>query len=452
MAGRLLPLMALLAVTVTYAHRLTLQDYGIFQSVWMYSNLVSVVLGFGVTTIIFATYAETFFTFIKQHKKEVFGFYTLLWILAIAAFWIVSPYNHVLKILVVAFILFQNMNSISESWLIKNMGDKIYLLVNIAYSALFFLWHYYILQHGYVLEDVMTGIAVLSVLKFASLTFLMRMPASGNPEAVNTHSFLSNWGFTGINDVISIISKWIDKLILIYLLTPSEFAIFFNGSIEIPAIGIILGMTGGYMMMQMTRSTPQKEWVATVFKENYHLLSSIIFPLFFFLLFFRQDVFVVFFGEKYLPSIPIFVITILILPFRINHFGTILQVYAKGNIITRGAVLDLILATALIFSLYPVWGMKGAAAAGVISTVIQLGYYLYQSAKVLNVSVGHLLPDAKLFVRFVIVGGLFFVCSSLLREQSSLLSFIVGLSFTGCLVLLLGRRYIIQIFKERQKA
>lgn len=452
MAGRLLPLMALLAVTVIYAHRLTLQDYGIFQSVWMYSNLVSVVLGFGVTTIIFATYAQTFFNFIRIHAKKVFGFYTILWVSAIAIFWVVTPYTFILKITIVLFIVFQNMNSISESWLIRNQGDKIYLSINIVYSVSFFLWHYYVLRNGYVLETVMVGITALSVLKFLSLIWFRRIPSQENSGPTDTQAFLSNWTFTGIKDIIGIISKWIDKLILIYLLTPSEFAIFFNGSIEIPVIGIIFGMTGSYMMMQMTRSTPRKEWVITVFKENYYLLSAIIFPLFFFLLLFRQDIFLVFFGEKYLPSLPIFIITIFMLPLRINHLGTILQVYSRGNIITRGAILDLITATALVFALYPVWGMKGAAAAGVISTVIQLGYYLYQSAKVLNVSVVHLLPDAKLFVRFVIVGGLFFVCSLLLREQSSLLSFIVGLSFTGCLVLLLGRRYIIQIFKDRQKA
>lgn len=452
MAGRFLPLTAIVGVTILYAHNLSLENYGIFQSVWMYSNLVSVVLGFGISTIIFSTYAQTLLNFISENKKAVVLYYALLWILVIAIFWVIAPYKPLLKVSITAFILLQNLNTIWESWLIKNNGDKIYLKINFVYSALFFLWHYFILTHTYVLEDVLLGIVCISALKFLLLYLLRKFPESGRIGVINNRSFISNWVFTGANDVISVVSKWIDKLILIYLLTPADFAIYFNGSIEIPAVGIIVGMTGNYMMMQMSRGVPKKDLILPVFKENYLLLSSIVFPAFFFLLFFRQDLFLIFFSEKYLPALPVFVITILILPLRINHFGGILQVHSKGNILNRGALLELCAAVILVFVLFSLWGIRGAAMAPVISSLIQITYYLRQSAKVLGTSFWDLIPGIRLLVRFTAAGVSFFLLSLVLKRSSPPFALIAGLLFGGALVLVFGHSFIYQIFKNRQKS
>lgn len=446
----MLPLIALLFISILYSHALSLDAYGLYQSVWMYANLVSVIIGYGLSTIIFSTHSNAFFDFVKQHKRTILIFYSLLWIIALIIFLVITNFSPYLKFLIVLFILIQNVNTISETWLIKNHGERSYFYINLLYAILFFTWHYYILSHDYQLQNVIAGIVVLSVLKFLFL-FLFRKTVQPVPfESLAEGKFFSHWNFAGINDVLSIFTKWIDKLILVYLLSSSDFAIFFNGSIEIPLFAIFISMTGNYMMMQMSKGPNDPKKIMAIFKENFLFLSSLVFPLFYFLFFFRHDLFPVFFSEKYNSSIPIFAITILILPFRINSYGSILQVFSKSNIVTKGSILDLILATMLIFILYPVYGMKGAAAALLISSIIQICFYLFHTAKTLNVKIRMFIPFIPLLTKFIVAGIVFYLLKVATKEMDPVLAIFVGFASVLIFVLVSSRKFLLEMMKKEK--
>lgn len=449
MAGRLFPLIALLLVTILYAHGLSLEEYGTFQSVWMYANLASVVMGYGLGTIIFSTHTGTLILFVQNNRKYILGFYAVLWVVCVATFFLVTSFSPLLKIWIAIFIFFQNINSITETWLIKNNGENAYFRINLFYSLIFFGWHYYILQNGYDLEKLIAGIVLLSLVKLILLLIFRKKNTPVPVENPDEEKLLPHWIFAGINDVLGIFTKWIDKLVLVYILLPSEFAIFFNGSIEIPLFSIFIGMTGSYMMMQMSKEPGDQRQLTSIFKENFLLLSSIVFPLFFFLLFFRYELFMVFFGEKYLASVPVFLITILILPFRINHFGGVLQVFAKSNLVTLGSLIDLIVAITLIFVLYPIYGMQGAASALVISTIIQIIFYMRHTSTLLNASTKEMIPANSLIIRFVVSGFTFFVLWYLIRETAPMVSIVCGLILFFILSFAMGRKFIIEAIRQK---
>jgi len=124
------------------------------------------------------------------------------------------------------------------------------------------------------------------------------------------------------------------------------------------------------------------------------------FPLFFFLLYFRQEFIYFFFSEKYAAAIPIFLCSILILPIRAYNHTIILQSRERGNIINRGAVLDMVLAVLLMYPMYLWLGLPGVALSFVCSTVIQVIYYFYHSRKLLQVKGPELLPLSNWFFKF----------------------------------------------------
>lgn len=451
MAGRMIPLLALFATTILYAHRLPSALYGVFQSIWMYVNIVSVILGFGVTTIIFSSQAHDLLHLVKSKLKSIIIFYAALWLVTLIIFELAAhQYSYSLKLWVILFMLLQASNTITESWLIRNGGEVRYFLVNIFYGIAFFAWHYFVLYSGFDIEWLIKGIVCFSFVKFLLLIQFLKRDRDERLAPEKTTSFFSHWAYNGINDIINIFTKWIDKLILVYLLTPSEFAIFFNGSIEIPLLSIFISFSGSLMMVQIAKRKGGNESVVPVFRENFLLLSAIIFPVFFFLLFFRYQVFHFIFGAQYAESVPVFLITILILPLRTNTYGGILQVMGKGKTIASGSVIDLVLCIMLILTLYPLFGMRGAAFAIVISTAVQAIYYLWHTRKALQTTFVSLVPILPLAIRFLSLGILFGMLHIIVRSLSP-----VSIIISGCILMLacivaLGWKYI-ELISIRKK-
>lgn len=445
MTGRMMPLLALFGATILFSHMLSREDYGLYQSVWMYVNLVSVIIGFGVTTVIFSSQPTGLLLFLRKNKRVILPFYIVLWIFTFLIFTFAShQFSIGLKLWVISFMILQTSNTIAETWLIKNGGSVRYFIINLVYGLAFFFWHYLVLVSGFSLEWLVKGLVCFSAGKFlALLTFSMR-PDKLSHTAILEKKLFSHWAYNGANDIISVLAKWADKLILIYLLTPAQFAIFFNGSIEIPLFSIFVSFTGSLMMAQMAERLRMRESLAPVFRENFLLLSSLSFPLFFFLFFFSKPVFLLLFGGQYLESLPVFMITILTLPLRINSYGGILQVLGKGKRVTQGSVLDLVICILLIMILYPFWGMRGAAVALVISSMIQIIYYLWHSKHLLGAAWLQLIPVQSLLMRFIVCGVLFWMASYFLNSYSPITKIITGCLLIVTCALIGGKKYFTQ--------
>ena len=50
--GRSMPLIVLFLIAILYSRRLSYDDYGTFQSVWMYANIINVIISFGFSSVI----------------------------------------------------------------------------------------------------------------------------------------------------------------------------------------------------------------------------------------------------------------------------------------------------------------------------------------------------------------------------------------------------------------
>lgn len=178
------------------------------------------------------------------------------------------------------------------------------------------------------------------------------------------------------------------------------------------------------------------------------MLSSMVFPLFFFLFFFRNEIFSLAFQNKYNASIPIFVISIFVLPIRINNYSVILQCFSQGKKIMWGSLLDISIAITLMVSLYPFMGTQGIALAIVIATYCQAFYYLWHSATTLRIPIIQLLPMQKMAIKFLILLALYLLLFLLLLNSSIIMKLLVAAAFTAVVIVAGMWSYFKPFFKN----
>ncbi len=405
--ARLMPTIVFILITILYSRQLSYHDYGMFQSLWMYTNVISVTIGFGIYTLLLSSDLPSFFSFYEKYNKKILGFYFTLSILTFIIFLVAATnMSYSTRSILLLFIVIQTVTTFIEALLIKKGKEKFIFISNIFYSLVFFAWHYRSLQNPFDLHTLILGVIIISAAKFLFFFVQIKKLPTAAP---NTNITSNQWAFLGVNDLLGVFARWIDKLILIYLLTPKDFAIFFNGSIEIPLFGMITSVIGSIMLVEIASKIDIKKHAVTIFNENFLMLSCIVFPVFWFLLFYRNELFFVAFGHKYDASIQIFLIGLMVVPLRINNYGVILQCYNKSGEVLKGSVYDLLIALALMPVLYYFFGVKGITLSIVISTYFQLFYYLKKSAKVLDISILQLIPVYILFKKLLITAVIYLI-------------------------------------------
>ena len=440
--------MSLFLITIIYSRQLNYDDYGTFQSVWMYANIVNVIISFGFSSVLLSTNLSFLFLFIRNNRKIIISFYTILWIAGLTCFYVLAKnFDAGLKLWLIVFMVIQNIITVAESLLLKRRKEKISFIINLFYSLIFFGCHLYVLLTNYALTNLIISLCGLSILKLAAILLVPAKNDNYEPVADEKH-FLNHWAFLGLNEILGVTSKWIDKIFLLYLLTASDFAVFFNGSFEIPLFGLLISVAGSFMLIEFSENIQLKNKIIALFNESFDLLSAIVFPLFFFLFFFREEIFAFVFKNKYSDSVPIFAISIFILPLRINNFSVILQCFSHGKKVMLGSLIDIIIAFVLMIVLYPIMGSKGIVLSIVISTYCQVLYYLWHSAKILNVTIWKLLPLRKLLLKFLILLGLYLIIFLLLAHFSIIIKITVGALITTLLIVAGLWSYLKTFFKR----
>lgn len=275
-AGRLMPALVLVLISILYSRNLNYVDYGTFQSIWMYINIAAVVLSFGIPSVILSVEMFQIEAFFKKHKSKIVLLLSFLFFIACAAVFQIRHVQSITKVLGSGLILTQAAISIFETILVKQIRDKALLYINFIYSLAFFLWHYYQLQHSFNINALLTGLLMLQSIKLIILQSFTKKNQVQN-DIINAKAFISHWSYLGLNDVLGVISKWIDKLIILYFITPDEFALFFNGTYEIPFISLFVSVTGNLFVINITENINSKSRVSYIFSQGFMFLSKIVF-------------------------------------------------------------------------------------------------------------------------------------------------------------------------------
>ncbi|MBW7913875.1 MAG: polysaccharide biosynthesis C-terminal domain-containing protein [Taibaiella sp.] len=435
---RFFPSLAALIVVIVFSRYTSEELYGSYQNFWVRLYLLSALATLGIPAFLL-TYTPEFIRYLFTTLRSGHYIAIMLWMIAVAASFAFLHHATAGMHVYIAFLFFllHCLNVISETLLIVARKFSLLLWVNLLYTAAFLLLHYGVLTGAYSVESLFLYLLLPIGLKLlvtgissASFTKTQTSPAAQKYTKTDIRSL---WLHIGIYDVLQRVFTWIDKFIISILFTAGVSAMYFNGTYDIPFLPLLLGAVSSAALLQLASGEKKDDNPSAILVANQtaRILSAVVFPLFFFLFLFREELFHVLLTIKYADSIPIFAVTVFIVPLRAYNFTSILQNRHKGRIINIGALLDLLVACALMYPLYQWLGLTGIALSFVISSYIQGVYYLHHTARVLNTKVYNIIPLVNWSVKLIAFGLLFIIIHYLL---DSLFSDAIVL-FLGSLVL-----------------
>jgi O-antigen/teichoic acid export membrane protein len=322
---------------------------------------------------------------------------------------------------------------ILESVLIVFKNIKTLAFINFLYACSFCLIHKMVLEQGFSYKALFLSLLALTLLKtliygLIACIRIIRHRDDGLTTDRSATEIRKLWIHLGFYDILQMIFGGIDRFTISLLLSSELSAIYYNGSVNVPFLPVLLSAAGSAVLIQLVKVQAENE-KANLVKLMNHLaliLSAIVFPVFFFLLFYSYDFFA-FFLPGYARSVPIFLVYLFVLPLKAYSFTTPLQKLHRGAIINIGAIADLIIAFSLIYPLYKWLGLPGVALSFVISTWLQATYYLICSARLLGVSPLKMLPWSNWLLKLSTYGLLFLTIHSVTKNY-----------FTGKIPLFLG--------------
>ena len=166
---------------------------------------------------------------------------------------------------------------------------------------------------------------------------------------------------------VGMLTLQLDKIIVSAKTSPELFAIYSNGAMEIPLIGIITSSVCLVMIVPFRKAFSDNELSSCI--EIYHKVSEkisfILLPVMTYFALVATPFVIVMYSEKYIESALPFLLYLLIIPSRTLLQGAMAAV-GKGKILLRNSVISLVLNGCLTFVLVNQFGYFGAIIATII--------------------------------------------------------------------------------------
>lgn len=409
---RFFPSLANVLVVIFFSRALPTADYGLYQSFWTHLFVLSAVACMGIQTFTLTYSPGTVKALLQRlHKAFYIGFALWLLLISLVFAWLQHDSMTLGWFVPLAFSLVYALSVIGESFLIVFKQFRKLVWANFLYTAAFCLVHLSLLRQVIGWQELFVLLLTLGLLRLIIYLIILRkqMSADVSTEQLDSLSgFRTLWLHLGVYDVSQILFRWVDKFIVSFIVGQELFAIYMNGSIDIPFLPLLLGAVGGAGLMRLAqRNLDDTQLALQLVNMTGKMLSCIVFPLFFFFVCFRYELFAVVLSNKYLAAVPIFLMSVLAIPLRAYSFTTILQNRHKGTIINIGAIFDLLLACCLMYPLYMLIGLPGVALSFVVSSYLQAAYYLYHTARTLEVGILSLIPLGNWLLKLVVFAVVF---------------------------------------------
>lgn len=446
-SGRFFNNVAVLVVMFFFTRHFSTTVYGIYSGLSSLLNFFTIIAGISLPLFTLVYPPERLLSFFRSFNRKHYLGYGLM-MLCCALLFALLQYRDIPDwyLLTLFFILFTAGN-ISDACLIALKHHPWLALINLVYALMFVGIHLSVLQLSMPFSTLISYWILILLLKigFSLLIFRKGLTTSSalQQDFGNKQQMLSLWKHLYITDIIQVSFLWVDKFLIFFLASKDTMAIYYNGTLQLPFIMTVFSAVSNAAIQILANQQDKKIQVHMV-KTVGKVLSSIMFPAFIYLMFFGEALFLFFFSEKYLPAVPVFICSVMILPLRAYNFSMLLQKNEKGRIITIGAVGDLIIALLLMYPLYHFFGLPGLALSFVISTLCQSAFYAYYTSKIMDVPMARLFPLKNWMVKTLLFLAL---CGSLQYLQVTL-PFLPQFLTAGIIVAIVGILIFLWEFKH----
>lgn len=198
----------------------------------------------------------------------------------------------------------------------------------------------------------------------------------------------------------------LDKLIVSSMCAPDIFAVYVNGSMEIPLIGVLTGSITSVLLPDIVRFYKEDNKTAALelWKRASVKCAMVLLPVMCFLMVMASEIMTILFSAKYAESVRPFRVYLLLLPIRVVTWGTMLMAAGKTRLVLYNMIGGLVLNLGLSVILVHQIGYIGAVLGTVMAIYIwNVPFNIIAISKLYSVSFWKILPFVELF-KIMLVG------------------------------------------------
>ena len=220
----------------------------------------------------------------------------------------------------------------------------------------------------------------------------------------------------GLASVVGTLSIELDKLLIGWLMTTEDMAIYTNASKELP-VTIVASSITAVLLPQLARMIKAGEERAAVKLWGVSVELSLIFIALVVsgVFTYAEDVISLLYSAKYLPGISVFRVYTLVLLLRCTYFGIILNAKGSSRQIFTCSVVTLVINAIMNPLFYWVLGITGPAVATLLSILFGQIWQLRLTAQAVGITFREIFPWWKL-LRIIIINIIFAICFGMLKE------------------------------------
>ena len=404
--GRIIAALLSLGTSVVLSRLLSQNEYGTYQQVWLiYATLIPfVMLGMPASVTYYIPQADGI------EQKMIVIQTALLLVLAGLLTGVVlymfagplagrlggRPLEELLRLFAL-FPIFALPLVFVDSMLIATHDAPGAALLAVLLAGTQFLAVVTPIAVGYDLKVVMHALNLTAVVRFLGVGWYVMRRYKGVPLVFNLSFLGRQLRYSiplGLASIVGTLSMQLDRLIVALFFEAREYAVYVNGAIELPLVGIITGSVMSVITPEFVRLHKAKKdrELLRMWHSAIHKVAILFFPMTAFLFIFATDVVSILFSHRYTESGLFLRIYLLLLPLRITVYGSLLMAAGKSPLILKAATLGLVLNGAMSLLFVNLIGLPGAALAAVISEYAVCALMLRWCAGVLKVGFSEIFP------------------------------------------------------------
>jgi O-antigen/teichoic acid export membrane protein len=382
-----------------FVRALTQAEYGIYGQVMLVGDIVRIFFSMGMATVLYVSLGRArageqpheFKTiFVSAFAQGMLGFFAVLLLSGPVGGWFhnpqIGPLLRIYSLSMLFIIPYASLNAlliflgkVRASLFVITAGLFLRVVLLVVAVEIF-----------HSLPFVVGGLVLLSLLQLLlGLYFVPKdfLRAGRFDFALMKHRLQLGLQ-VGFTEVIGLAFLYTDKFMVSSLLSTETFAIYRNGTVELPVIGTLYTSVAAIVLPEISKhySEGRFDTIVAIKRKLITLTAALLYPIVFFLIIFSHPLITAYLSEKYAASAAVFAIVSCGLFFRVNDFEDILISSARGRLVISIHSAAFALNVAVSYWLVTAYGYIGAALSALSTYTVLVAMLLAVSARLIGKS------------------------------------------------------------------
>jgi len=413
--GQLISILISGVATIYLVRTLTQYEYGLYSKIFFLCIITSQILKINFENGLFYFYHR----FREKKSHYVVNTYIVLFFLSILViifgliiFKLIRIHiNAELSKIFIPLILLISLN------IIQGTFDKLFVIENKAKWSMYYRIIFSLLRTSLImialikfpiLYMIIITILIVEIIKsIFALTYIKRT------YDFNFAKFDKNIVLKMLKYNIWVAASWImgrlgqslDRIILMMLVSTSDFAIYTIGCIQLPLLSIFYNSVGDVALTKislLSSKDSNNNTIINLYKKMFLINAMFTFPIICYSYFHIEIIYSILFKNQYTDSTGIFIITNFTTLIQMTGFGYIIRGYGKTRPLFISNLARLIFGIILGYTLIKHFGIIGGAFSYTIVFFINGIILLFYSLRIIKTSIKTIIPWKNLLLIILI--------------------------------------------------